>query len=141
MATEVTAGREILVDSNVILDVFTEDTTWFEWSSSRLAELTGDATLVVNPIVYGEVSMRFDRIEDLDQSLPADVFRREAIPWEAAFLAAKVFLRYRRRGGLRRSLLPDFYVGAHAAVRGMPLLTRDARRYRTYFPSVRLIAP
>jgi len=133
--------REILVDSNVILDVVTEDTTWFEWSSGQLARLAEDHVLVINPIVYSEVSVGFERIEDVDSALPVDFFRREALPWEAAFLAAKCFLRYRRAGGGKRSPLPDFYVGAHAAVRGLPLLTRDARRYRTYFPRLTLVAP
>ena len=133
--------REILVDSNVILDVVTEDTTWFEWSSRQLARLAEDHVLVINPIVYSEVSVGFERIEDVDSALPVDFFRREALPWEAAFLAAKCFLRYRRAGGGKRSPLPDFYVGAHAAVRGLPLLTRDARRYRTYFPRLTLVAP
>ncbi len=133
--------REILVDSNVILDVVTEDTTWFEWSSGQLARLAEDHALVINPIVYSEVSVGFERIEDVDAALPADFFRREALPWEAAFLAAKCFLRYRRAGGRKRSPLPDFYVGAHAAVRGLPLLTRDARRYRSYFPRLTLVAP
>jgi predicted nucleic acid-binding protein len=137
----VAPGAGVLVDSNVILDVFTEDPAWFGWSSSRLAEVGDASLLVVNPITYGEVSIRFERIEDLDDALPADVFHREALPWEAAFLAAKAFVQYRRRGGRRRSPLPDFYVGAHAAVRGYRLITRDPRRYRTYFPSVRLIAP
>ena len=133
--------REILVDSNVILDVVTEDTTWFEWSSGQLARLAEDHVLVINPIVYSEVSVGFERIEDVDSALPVDFFRREALPWEAAFLAAKCFLRYRRAGGGKRSPLPDFYVGAHAAVRGLPLLTRDARRYGTYFPRLTLVAP
>jgi predicted nucleic acid-binding protein len=133
--------REILADSNVILDVVTEDTTWFEWSSGQLARLAEDHVLVINPIVYSEVSVGFERIEDVDSALPADSFRREALPWEAAFLAAKCFLRYRRAGGRKRSPLPDVYVGAHAAVRGPPLLTRDARRYRTYFPRLTLVAP
>ena len=133
--------REILVDSNVILDVVTEDTTWFEWSSGQLARLAEDHVLVINPIVYSEVSVGFERIEEVDSALPVDFFRREALPWEAAFLAAKCFLRYRRAGGRKRSPLPDFYVGAHAAVRGLPLLTRDARRYRTYFPRLTLVAP
>ena len=135
------ATRDVLVDSNVILDVLTEDPTWFEWSSSRLAELAEAATLVLNPIIYAEISIRFDRIEDLDDAVPADHFRREALPWEAAFLAGKVFLQYRRRGGRRRSPLPDFYIGAHAAVHHLRLLTRDARRYRTYFPRLEIIAP
>ncbi|MBI2526316.1 MAG: type II toxin-antitoxin system VapC family toxin [Candidatus Rokubacteria bacterium] len=133
--------REILVDSNVILDVVTEDTTSFEWSSGQLARLAEDHALVINPIVYSEVSVGFEQIEDVDAALPADFFRREALPWEAAFLAARCFLRYRRAGGRKRSPLPDFYVGAHAAVRGLPLLTRDARRYRSYFPRLTLVAP
>jgi len=97
--------------------------------------------LVINPIIYAEVSMGFERIEELDEALPADSFRRDPLPWEAAFLAGKCFLAYRRRGGARRSPLPDFYIGAHAAVTGLPLLTRDARRYRTYFPHLHLLAP
>lgn len=97
--------------------------------------------LVINPIIYAELSVGFERIEELDEVLPADSFRRDPLPWEAAFLAGKCFLAYRRQGGSRRSPLPDFYIGAHAAVMGLPLLTRDARRYRTYFPSLRLLAP
>jgi len=133
--------RDVLVDSNVILDVLTEDPRWLEWSSRRLAELTEEATLVLNPIVYAEVSIRFDRIEELDDALPVAHFRRDALPWEAAFMAGKVFLAYRRRGGRRRSPLPDFYIGAHAAVQGLRLLTRDPRRYRAYFPTVEVVAP
>ena len=135
------AGRDVLVDSNVILDVLTEDRQWFGWSSSRLAELAEQVTLVLNPIIYAEISIRFDRVEDLDDAVPADHFRREALPWEAAFLAGKVFLQYRRRGGRRRPPLPDFYIGAHAAVQGLRLLTRDPRRFRTYFPRLAVIAP
>jgi predicted nucleic acid-binding protein len=135
------SAREILVDSNVILDVLTEDAQWFEWSSSRLAETAAMTTLVINPVIYAELSIRFDRIEELDDAVPADHFRRAALPWEAAFLAGKAFVRYRRHGGKRHSPLPDFYIGAHAAVRALRLLTRDARRYRAYFPTVRLICP
>jgi len=131
----------VLVDSNVLLDIFTEDPTWFAWSSAALEEHAESSALVINPIVYAEVSVRFARIEELEDALPADVFRREALPWEAGFLAGKCFLKYQRRGGARRSPLPDFYVGAHAAVRGLALLTRDARRYRGYFPTLDLIAP
>ena len=120
--------REILVDSNVILDVVTEDTTWFEWSSGQLARLAEDHVLVINPIVYSEVSVGFERIEDVDAALPADFFRREALPWEAAFLAAKCFLRYRRGGGRKRSPPPDFYLGAHPAGRRLPLLPPHTRR-------------
>jgi predicted nucleic acid-binding protein len=131
----------VLVDSNVLLDVFSEDPTWFEWSSDALAELAERSVLVVDPIIYSEVSVQFERVEELEEALPADRFQREALPWEAAFLAGKCDLLYRRRGGERRSTLPDFYIGAHAAVRGMTLLTRDAARYRTYFPGLELIAP
>ena len=106
-----------------------------------LASLAESGTLVINPIIYAEVSIGFERIEELEDVLPADSFRRDPLPWEAAFLAGKCFLRYRRRGGMRRSPLPDFYIGAHAAVAGLPLLTRDPRRYRTYFPQLRLLAP
>lgn len=132
---------EVLVDSNVLLDVLTEDATWFEWSSSALAEHAERSVLLLNPIVYAEVSVYFDRVEELDEALPSIVFRRDALPWDAAFLAGKCFLKYRKSGGARHAPLPDLYVGAHAAVRGASLLTRDARRYRTYFPSLDVIAP
>lgn len=131
----------VLVDSNVLLDVFSEDPVWFDWSSEALSEAAERSVLVVNPIVYAEASVRFQRIEELEEALPADRFVREQLPWEAAFLAGKSFLAYRRRGGERRSPLPDFYIGAHAAVRGMTLLTRDASRYRTHLPQLRLISP
>ena len=132
---------DVLVDSNVLLDVLTEDPTWFDWSASALEEHAESAVLMINPIIYAEVSVRFARIEELDVALPADLFKREPLPWDAAFLAGKCFLRYRKAGGARRSPLPDFYVGAHAAIRGATLLTRDASRYRTYFPTLQLIAP
>lgn len=131
----------VLVDSNVLLDVFTEDPAWFGWSSDRLAEFAERSVLVVNPIVYAEVSIRFETVEELEEALPASRFHREPLPWEAAFLAGKSYEAYRRRGGERRSPLPDFYIGAHAAVRGMILLTRDASRYRTYFPRLDIVAP
>jgi hypothetical protein len=132
---------EVLVDSNVLLDVLTEDRTWFVRSAARLEALAEDHALVINPIIYAEVSIGFDRIEDLEAALARDLFHREDLPWEAAFLAAKCFLKYRRAGGTRRSPLPDFYIGAHAAVRGMPLLTRDRGRYRSYFPRLELVLP
>ena len=131
----------ILVDSNVILDIFTEDPEWFEWSAGKLSECAEKDALIINPIIYAEVSIRFERIEELEEALPPEVFFREELPWEAAFLAGKCFLLYRRRRGKKTSPLPDFYIGAHAAVRGYILLTRDARRYRTYFPKLKLIAP
>jgi predicted nucleic acid-binding protein len=125
----------------VILDVVTGDPRWGEWSSSMLASCAERGMLVINPIVYAEVSIGFERVEELDEILPADSFLREPLPWEAAFLAGKCFLEYRRRGGSRRSPLPDFYIGAHAAVAGLPLLTRDARRYRTYFADLQILSP
>jgi predicted nucleic acid-binding protein len=131
----------ILVDRNVILDIFNEDPERFEWSSTALAEATEESRLVVNPIVYSEVSIRSSRIEDLDVALPRDRFVREPIPFEAAFLAGKAFVQYRRRGGTRASPLPDFFIGAHAAVAGYRLLTRDPDRVRVYFPKLELIAP
>ena len=131
----------VLVDSNVLLDILTEDPTWGRWSEETLAHCADTGLLVINPIIYAEVSVRFDRIEDMDEALPPAVFQRVPLPWEAAFLAGKSFLAYRKRGGRKRSPLPDFYIGAHAAVAGMPLLTRDMARFRTSFPTVQLIAP
>lgn len=130
-----------LVDANVLLDILTEDEQWFGWSSEALAQAADDGALVVNPIVYAEVSVRFSRIEDLDEALPPTDYVRAPLPWAAAFLAGKCFVDYRRRGGERRSPLPDFYIGAHAAVQDLRLLTRDAARYRTYFPRLRVVAP
>lgn len=130
-----------LVDSNVILDVVTEDSEWFDWSAAMLARAAEQGTLVINPLVYAEVSLAFGRIEDLDDAIPEDYYARDPLPWEAAFLAARAFLQYRRKGGVRRHPLPDFYIGAHAAVAGYALLTRDPRRYRTYFPRLTLLAP
>jgi predicted nucleic acid-binding protein len=131
----------VLVDSDVLLDVLTEDPQWGEWSAGELERVAEQRVLCINPVVYAEVSIGFARVEDLEAALPPASFRRDPLPWEAAFLAGKCFLAYRRRGGRRQSPTPDFYIGAHAAVRGMTLLTRDARRYRTYFPRLDLIAP
>ena len=131
----------VLVDSNVLLDVATNDPTWSDWSGRTLERTADEAILVINPLVYAEVSIGFAAIEDLEVALPLDLYRREDLPYEAGFLAGKCFLRYRRGRGLKRSPLPDFYIGAHAAVAGYRLLTRDARRYRTYFPNLLLIAP
>lgn len=131
----------VLVDSHVLLDIFTEDPVWFDWSSATLAQLAEHSILVVNPIIYAEISVRFGSIEELEEVLDPDQFAREPLPWEAAFLAGKSYTAYRKRRGERRSPLPDFYIGAHAAVRKMALLTRDSARYRTYFPTLQLIAP
>ena len=132
---------DVLVDTNVILDIATQDPRWYDWSAAALERCAGEGMLVINPIIYAEVSVGFDRVEELDQVLPPTYFLRAALPWDAAFLAGKCYLRYRRRGGERRSPLPDFYIGAHAAVAGLKLLTRDASRYRDYFPRLALIAP
>ena len=131
----------VLVDSNVLLDVVTDDPTWGSWSSATLARTADEAILVINALVYAEVSIGFAAIEALEDALPADLYRREDLPYDAAFLAGKAFLTYRQRGGTKRSPLPDFYIGAHAAVARYQLLTRDATRYRTYFPKLELIAP
>lgn len=130
-----------LVDSSVLLDILTEDPNWAEWSGTALTLVRHEGRLVINPIVYAEVSTGFDRIEDLDDALPVADLVRESLPYDAGFVAGKAFLTYRRQGGERRSPLPDFYIGAHAAVRGYRLLTRDVARYRTYFPSLELVAP
>ncbi len=131
----------VLVDSNVLLDVLTEDPQWCEWSMETLASQADRDVLAINPIIYAEVSVGFARIEELDAALPALSFHRLPLPWEAAFLAGKCFVTYRKRGGSRLSPLPDFYIGAHASVSRMTLLTRDAARYRTYFPKLKLVTP
>jgi predicted nucleic acid-binding protein len=133
--------RVTLIDSSVVLDIVTDDPAWGDWSADALAQARDDGRLVINPIVYAEVSTGFKRIEDLDETIPASDFEREPLPYQAGFVAGKAFLIYRKRGGVRHSPLPDFYIGAHAAVSGYRLLTRDASRFRTYFPSVELIAP
>jgi predicted nucleic acid-binding protein len=131
----------ILVDSNVLLDIFTENGRWLSWSGAALEHAANESRLVINPVIYAEVSIRFERIEELDEALPAAMFERESIPYEAAFLAGKAFLAYRRRSGAKMSPLPDFFIGAHAAIRGYSVLTRDISRYRTYFPRLPLISP
>lgn len=132
---------EVLVDTNVILDICTEDPEWFHWSAGMLERFGETGILFINPIIYAEASARFERLEEVEEAIPPTVFRRARLPWEAAFLAGKAYVQYRRRGGAKTSPLPDFYVGAHAVVMGMLLLTRDDRLYRTYFPSLELIAP
>jgi predicted nucleic acid-binding protein len=135
-----TPATGVLVDSNVLLDLFTDDPAWAAWSEAHLAHAFDVGQVVINPIVYAEISVAFERVETLEASLPGQL-GREDLPWEAAFLAGKCFLDYRRRGGTRRSPLPDFYIGAHAAVTGRALLTRDAGRYRTLLPTLTLISP
>lgn len=129
-----------LVDANVLLDTLTRDPSWFDWSSQKLIELGDADELVINPIVFAEISVHYSRIEDVDQALPP-ILRRDAIPYEASFLASKAFRDYRGRGGAKRSPLPDFFIGAHALVADFRLLTRDPVRFRTYFPALRIVAP
>jgi predicted nucleic acid-binding protein len=131
----------VLVDSNVLLDVLGDENAWTVWSAATIERVGSTSRLIINPIVYGEVSVRFSSVEALDEALPAVAFSRERLPFSAAFLAGKAFLAYRRRGGTRQSLLPDFLIGAHASVSGYRLLTRDASRYRTYFPHLLMITP
>ena len=130
-----------LVDSNVILDLVTDDPIWAHWSTAALSRAADESELAINPIIFAEVSIGFTTVEELEDLLPSEAFGRLALPYEAAFLAGKAFLAYRRRGGRRSAPLADFYIGAHAAVTGLRLLTRDPRRYRTYFPTVEIIAP
>ena len=131
----------VLIDANVLLDVMTEDERWLAWSAGAIERAAERHRLVINPVIYAEVSIRYSQIEQLDIALPATMFDRESIPYEAAFLAGKSFLAYRRCGGTRQSPLPDFFIGAHAAVAGYRLITRDVARYRTYFPKLCLISP
>lgn len=131
----------VLVDANILIDITTDDPQWSSWSAAALSKAGQGARLVINPLIYAELSVAHSRIETLEALLPEDIFHREPLPWPAAFLAGKAFLAYRRRGGARRSPLPDFYIGAHAAIRGYRLLTRDRGRYQTYFPKLDVIAP
>lgn len=130
-----------LVDSNVLIDVISRDPRWKRWSEDALVATSETGELAINAVVYAEVSIGFERIESCEAVLGSLHLGRLPIPWPAAFLAGKAFAEYRRRGGARLSPLPDFFIGAHAAVAGMRLLTRDAGRYRTYFPRLELICP
>lgn len=141
MGSDASSSPITLVDSNVLLDLITDDPTWADWSAQKLAEASEEGEVVINPIIYSEVSIGFNRVEDLEAVLPEDLYVRMPLPWTAAFLAGKCFRNDRRRGGEKRSPLPDFYIGAHAAVSRLRLLTRDVNRYRTYFPTVELLAP
>lgn len=129
------------MDSNVLLDILTADPVWFALSARHVARLAVTGELVINQLIYAEISVGFLDIETLDNSLADAKLVREDLPWDAAFLAGKAFRSYRRRGGRRASPLPDFYIGAHAAIRGYALLTRDPTRFRGYFPSVEILAP
>lgn len=131
----------ILVDTNVLLDVVQDDPQWGDWSQAQLEAHSLTDSLVINAVIYSELSVAFERIEELEVVIAVAALSVEPIPREALFLAGKVFLNYRRRRGSRHSVLSDFYIGAHAAVRGYPILTRDTGRYRSYYPTVRLITP
>jgi predicted nucleic acid-binding protein len=131
----------ILVDTNVLLDVFEDDPEWADWSQANLDAATATDTLAINSIIYSELSIAFARIEEVEAVIAEASLNMESIPREALSLAGKVFLSYRRAPGIRRSVLPDFFVGAHAAVAHCPILTRDVARRRSYFPTVRLITP
>lgn len=133
--------RPVLVDSSVLLDIVHGDPVWGSWSGTALAAASNEAVLVINPVIYAEVSVRFARQQDLDHVLPSALLRREPLPWEAAFAAGKAFVDYRRRGGARASILADFLIGAHALAAGYRLLTRDTKRFKASFPSLELIAP
>jgi predicted nucleic acid-binding protein len=131
----------LLVDTNVILDVVEADLQWADRSQRRLDEAALKAALTINPVIYAELSVAYKNIEELEAMLRQGGFDVEPVPREALFLAGKAFLRYRRRGGRKTGVLPDFFIGAHASVLDIPLLTRDISRYRTYFPKLALIAP
>lgn len=131
----------LLVDSNVILDVVEDDPAWAQWSQTQLDAASLRHALLINPVIYAELSIAYRRIEELEDMLSKGGFRVEPIPREALFLAGKVFVQYRERGGAKTGVLPDFFIGAHAAVVGIPLLTRDLRRFGTYFPKLELISP
>jgi predicted nucleic acid-binding protein len=130
-----------LVDSCVLLDVITDDEQWAAWSAVEIAAAMDTGRLVINPLIYAEVSVGYETVDELEDLLPASDYEREPLPYLAGFAAGKAFVRYRRGGGGKRSPMPDFYIGAHAALAGYRLLTRDARRYRTYFPTIDIIAP
>lgn len=133
--------KGVLIDSNIFIDILTEDPHWYTWSSQQLEELGDRHTLYINKIIYAEVSISFNKIEDLEAALPHHLFKRSQIPWEAAFLAGKAFIKYRKTGGSKNQPLPDFLIGAHAAVDNLALLTRDKNRFQHYFPQLTVISP
>ena len=130
-----------LVDTNIFVDLLREDPKWLAWSSSAIEKCAEEGSLAINPIIYAELSIMFPSVEALDEALQPIKIQRHDLPWDAAFLAGKAYLKYRQSGGAKQSPLPDFYIGAHAAVRGMNLLTRDKKRYGTYFPKLKIISP
>mgnify|MGYP003484912031 CR=1 FL=1 len=133
--------KDTLVDSSVLFDILLTDKMWFEWSATALESVAEESALIVNPIIFAELSASFLKLEDLEEVLPLDLYKREPLPYKAAFLAGRAFVKYKRRGGSKTSPMPDFYIGAHAAVAGYTLLTRDPLRYRHYFPTLKVVAP
>ena len=133
--------KGVLVDSNVILDVFLNDVKWADWSESKLEEYSDQTSLYINSIIYSEISIGFKLIEDLESAINKAGFQLLEIPKEALFLAGKAYIKYKRREGVKSTPLPDFFIGAQAAVLDLDLLTRDVSRYQTYFPTVTLITP
>jgi len=131
----------VMLDACVYLDIFTRDKQWYAWSSKALSSAANKGIIVINPIIYAEISIRFEGIEELEQLLLPDVFDYRPIPREAAFLAGKVFLKYRAREGAKSFPLPDFFIGAHAAIENLTLITRDAKRFKTYFPCLNILSP
>lgn len=131
----------VMIDANVILDVITQDQEWSNWSARQMKRARQEGVLAINPLIYAELANSFQSADDLDNYLDPDDYARLALPWNAAFLAGRAFKAYRQKGGNKTSPLPDFYIGAHALVEGLTLLTRDASRYKTYFPKLKLIAP
>jgi predicted nucleic acid-binding protein len=130
-----------LVDSCVLIDVLADDPQWADWSIQKLEALGGQAPLVINPLILAEISPRFARASDLEAALDALPLQKQALPWDAAFLAGQAFKVYRQSKGMQRSPMPDFYIGAHALLGGMRLLTRDAKRFTTYFPKLHVVSP
>lgn len=131
----------VIIDSNILLDVITDDPKWCDWSLAQLDQLSEKHDLIINPVIYSEISISFDKIETLEKTLQNTGLVFEQIPKEALYLAGKVFVRYRRAGGRKISPLPDFYIGAHAAIKRYSLLTRDLGRYKSYFPKLQIISP
>lgn len=131
---------DTLVDSNVLIDVFEQDPSWHDWSVQKLEQGARSGRLLINPLIYAEISLAFSDSKKLDTLLGTHI-EREDLPWEAAFVAGRAFEQYRRTGGVKTSPLPDFYIGAHALTQNHYLLTRDTRRYKTYFPKLKLITP
>ncbi len=133
--------KGVMVDSNIVLDVFLNDPKWADWSESKLDEYDQSGILYINSIIYSEISIGFDRIEDLESAIVRAGFQMSEIPKEALFLAGKAYLKYKKRKDTKRTPRPDFFIGAHAAVQNLDLITRDVRRYQSYFPTVKLISP